>query len=83
MPLARMTLQARSRDSLASSIVERAAELAHLAPVPQALDGIAGAGPLGGAAMPAHRLREIAGLFPVMRQQRRLLVEVVRRAPPR
>ena len=44
--------------------------------MPQAFFRIAGTRPLGGAAMPAHRLREIGGLFPVMRQQRRLLVEV-------
>ena len=49
---------------------KRAAELAHLAPVPQALHGITGARPLGGAAVPAHRLGEIGGLFPVMRQER-------------
>jgi len=54
------------------------AEVAHLAPVAHALDGIAGAGPLGGAAMPAHCLPEIGGLFPMMRQQGGLLVEVLR-----
>ena len=59
-------------------IIEGATKGAHLSPMPQTLNGIAGAGPLGSAAMPAHRLHEIGGLFPVMRQQRRLLVEVLR-----
>src|SRR6185295_1613597 len=47
---------------------ERVAELPHFAPMPQALDWITCTRPLRGVAMPAHRLGEIGGLFPVMRQ---------------
>ena len=39
--------------------------------------------PLGGAPMPARRRERLAGLLPVMREQRGLLVELARRAPPR
>src|SRR5512134_3058572 len=51
-------------------------EVAHLAPVLQAFDRIAAANPLRGTVVPANREREITGMFPMVRQHRRLPIEV-------
>ncbi len=43
----------------------------------QPLHRIAAAGPLGGAAVPAHRVRRLARLLEVVGEERRVLVELL------